>query len=253
MNAASRSASPSTSRRTGVGNGLERVDADPIVVVAPGAGHPAVHQEGSDRLRDLDVEDPLPVVLRQDQGSARVDEQRGVPGRQEPHRHGGCGIGDGPAREVHQGFPVLAQEPPDADPFERRIHRRERHTGEARDVLARGGPEPGEVAPNQDLEAGVRGELRRWGTDPVLRQARRGRLFAAPRCRSAARGPDRAIPWHRSRSWSPCRVPSPARIGVGGRRRAQPGSGRPRLRVRVRSWHDGWPAATTGADAPGRR
>ena len=138
------------------------------------------------------MEDPLPVVLRQDQGSARVDEQRGVPGGQEPHRHGGCGIGDRPAREVHQGFPVLAQEPPDADPFERRIHRWERHTGEARDVLARGGPEPGEVAPNQEVEAGVRGEVRRRGTDPVLRQP--VEVGSAPLPGSARRHPDQIEP-----------------------------------------------------------
>ena len=42
--------------------------------MAPGPGDLAVHQERPDRLRDLDVEDPLPVVLRQHGGSQQRAE-----------------------------------------------------------------------------------------------------------------------------------------------------------------------------------
>ena len=49
------------------------------------------------------------VLLGQQAGAAGVDEQRGVPGRQEARRRRGLGVRQRRAREVEQG-PVEAAE-----------------------------------------------------------------------------------------------------------------------------------------------
>ena len=52
----------------------------------------AVDEERPDRLRHLRREDPRPVLLRKDSRAPSVDEEDGVPGRQEAHRRWRVGI-----------------------------------------------------------------------------------------------------------------------------------------------------------------
>src|SRR5918994_6203078 len=80
----------------------ERREMDPALLVPPRAGDLAVDQEGRERVRRLDAEDLWPVLLGEDAGAARVDEQRRVPGRQEPRRRRRLGVRQQPPRNVEQ-------------------------------------------------------------------------------------------------------------------------------------------------------
>ena len=153
------------------GERRERVQPDPAVLVAPGAGDHAVDQERGERLRRLGVEDPRPVLLGQQAGPARVDEQRRVPGGQEARRRGRVRIRQRAAGDVEQLLAGrLRAERPQLEPPEHSAERREREAREARDVLARGGAEAGQVAAHEQVHRVALAHVRL--ADPV----RRGRV-----------------------------------------------------------------------------
>ena len=73
-------ARPPRSARHGLpGKPPERRELHAPLLEPPCPRDPAVHEERVHRVRGLDAEDARPELLREDSGSARVDEQRGVP------------------------------------------------------------------------------------------------------------------------------------------------------------------------------
>src|SRR6266508_3619891 len=66
------------------GKRFEGLDPDPPTVVAPRARHRAVHEERRERVRSGDAEHGLSVPLGEDLRAPGVDEQGGLPRREEP-------------------------------------------------------------------------------------------------------------------------------------------------------------------------
>src|SRR3954470_9783451 len=156
--------------------------------MAPRPGDATVDEKGRDGLRGLRVEDLWAVLLRQDPGAAGVDEQRGVPGGQEPDGGGRLWIGQGRARQVEELGAVFRGETAKlelledgADPLRVQAH----PVGE---LGERGGTEGCEMAagdrvnPARLVEPG-----RRW-PEPGLRSRVEIRPPALPR--SGRRHPD---------------------------------------------------------------
>src|SRR5437762_11507111 len=65
---------------------IEGLDADASFLDAPRAGDLPIHEEGGNRVRGFRVEDTRTVPFRGDLRRSFVDEQGGVPGRQESDR-----------------------------------------------------------------------------------------------------------------------------------------------------------------------
>src|SRR6266576_3879407 len=91
----------------------ERFDGDVPAVITPRAGHRSVDEEGVDRLRPLRVEDTVAELLGQDLGPPGVDQQRGIPDRQEANGGRGLRVGQRGIVRVQQAtallVPVLAK------------------------------------------------------------------------------------------------------------------------------------------------
>ena len=199
--------------------------------MAPGAGDGAVDEERRQRLRQLGVEDPRAVVLADDQRAAGVDQQRGVPGRQEARRSGDV-AGQRRSREVEQLGAVLGGEAAQLEPGEVDLGRAE--AGEARDLAPRwqARSPAGRSAPAaRDPPSAGR---------PSPRRGRTGPRGGAPRCPTAGRGPCRATA--RGRGMPPCRPAPRARRAASARPPARGAPSPPPRPCRSCAW---LPAATT--------
>ena len=146
--------------------------------------------EGRHRLRRPRVEDLGAVLLRQDQGAAAVDEQRGVPGRQEARRGRGVGVGQRQSRQVDERPARLVAEAAQLHALDGVVHGRRRQAGPVGDVGGRARPEALEVARDQQLEPlGRRRRASRRASPP---RPRRRPPAGAPRSRPGGRAPGRA-------------------------------------------------------------
>ena len=159
-------------------------------VVAPGTGHGAVDEERADRLRHPRREDARPVLLGEHAGPTYVDEQDGVPGRQEPNRRRSVGWRERRAREVEELAAGLVAEAPEPQPSERRAEvarLQSRPTARCRRAT-RGRTRPG---------TGERGGRARvlvdvLRPDPALGRARSGSPAVAPTFPTVGHGRDSA-------------------------------------------------------------
>ena len=118
-------------------------------------------------MRGLRVEDQRPVVLRKNLRASSVDQQGGVPGRQETHRSRRVGIRSWRARKVEELFTVLIAKAPQRDLLHDGAKFRGRDSGPARDVADRCRPEGSQIAPDEVLESDRFGMRR--GSNPAIR------------------------------------------------------------------------------------
>ena len=82
-----------------------------------------------------------------------VDEQGGVPGREEPDRGRGVAVGEWCSRKIVEHLAAFAPESTQPHPREASFEARGWHAGPARDLLRRGRAEPTEVPSDQELDA----------------------------------------------------------------------------------------------------
>ena len=165
---ASRSASSSTSRRVRASSRPNDSQRMRPSVEAPRAGDGAVDEEGRRPTAASSWEDPRPMLLGEDTRPPRVDEEDGVPGRQETHRRGRLGMRERRAREVEELAARLVAEAAQRQPLERRCDVARLHASPAGDVAARRRPEPAEVPADEMVE---RRRPRSTSSGPTQRSA----------------------------------------------------------------------------------
>jgi hypothetical protein len=102
------------------------LELDAPAHVARGACDGAVDEKRRRRVRVARAADPGPVLLGQDLRAARVDEQRGVPRRQEADRRRRLRVRQRRARHVEQFVTGLAAKPPQRQALERERGRERR-------------------------------------------------------------------------------------------------------------------------------
>ena len=207
-NAARRSASSSSSARTGFGSRPNGSTSTRPVLVAPRARDLAVDEERVHGVGGPNVEDTRPVALGKDLRPPRVDEQRRVPDGQEAHRSGRVLVGQRQPREVDELPAVLVLEAPQLEALERlRWSSSRRGSPSRRSLPGARGRSPagsgGRAARSRLPRSPTRGR-------PSPRRARTDRRAAAPTCPTAGRGPGRGTA---RRGRAACR----------GRLRARPG------------------------------
>ena len=168
----------------------------------PRSGDGAVDEERADRLRHPRREDPRPVLLGEHARATRVDEEDGVPGREEAHRCGRLGIRQRRAREVEELAAGLVAEAPELQALEDRREVAGPQVPAHRAMSLRdAGPERAEIAADEVVAA--RRARRRLRARPSARPSGRGARAASPTCPTAARERARAT----ARPFPSCRRP----------------------------------------------
>src|SRR2546430_16472489 len=104
-------------------------------------------------MRGLRVEDQRPVVLRKNLRASSVDQQGGVPGRQETDRSRRIGVRSWRARKVEQFLTGLITKAPQRDLLHDSAQFRGRDSGAARDAADRCRPEGSRITPDEVLES----------------------------------------------------------------------------------------------------
>src|SRR5205823_9757448 len=127
-----------------------------------------------------------PEGLGKNLSPPRVNEQRGIPRRQEPGGRGGAPAGQRRAREVEQLLSLLVAEPAQRQALRRGTERRHRHAGPVGGVSQPRRAEAAEVAPEEVLERPLL--FGRRGAEPVVRRREEVRPAAIPG--SGGRNPD---------------------------------------------------------------
>ena len=199
---------------------LERSEADPAALVAPGPRHGAVDEERRSDCGSLTWK----ILGRCSSGRMPVRRAwTSSVASQVGRKRTGAGVSAGGSGARGRSSRVSA-----ASLRKRRSprrssagsHRAERQAGEVGDLAARGGAEAAEVAGDQVLDRGRRG-TRLGRPEPPLGSPRRGRPGGAPRCPTAAPARDRAT----ARRRRPTGLPSSASTSV---RRSGPSASRGR-------------------------
>ncbi len=131
-----------------------------------------------------------PVLLREDAGAPRVDEQDRVPGREEAHRRRRLGVRERSAREIEELAAGLVAEATQREALERGLEQARLHPRPQPDVGARRGPERAEVAADEVVERCLRD--RRPPARPSARPSGRGAHVASPTSPTAGRARARA-------------------------------------------------------------
>src|SRR5213078_2377898 len=130
---------------------LERLEPRPSSLVPPGARHRPVDEEGLNRVGRPGVEYERPIPLGDEPGPARMDEQGGIPNRQEADGRGRVGIRERRSREVEELLAILAAEASQAKARERRREVSDRQPGPVRDGSARRRAEAAQVAADEQV------------------------------------------------------------------------------------------------------